>query len=232
MVQTSEKIILEVEARQETGKNACRRIRAAGKIPGNVYGLDAAPFMVSVDPKEIEQLLRLESGANTIFTLSMAGQERKRDSMIKELQRDPVSERPLHVDFVRVDLSKAVHVAVPIRLIGVADGVKNEGGIMDFVHREVNVECLPGDIPEHLDVEVSHLHINQNVALKDLTVDERVKLLDDPEQIVAVVVPPRIEETPATEEAEAEAAAAAEGEGEGEKAADGAEGKPPSEEGK
>jgi large subunit ribosomal protein L25 len=187
-------IVLEVASRDETGKNACRRLRAKGKIPGNVYGLDRPPFMVAVDPAQIEKLLRLESGANTIFSLALEGQERRREAMIKELQRDPVTELPVHVDFVRVDPTQAVHVQIPIQLIGIATGVKNDGGVMDFVQREVSVECLPGDIPEHLDVDVSALHINQHVALKDLQVGERVQILDDPEQIVAVVVPPRVEE--------------------------------------
>jgi len=161
----------------------------------------------------IEALLKLERGVNTIFSLALVGQERRREAMIKELQRDPVSELPVHVDFVRVDLTKAMHVRIPIRLVGTPDGVKNEGGVTDFVQRDVSVECLPGDIPEHLDVDVSELHINQHVALKDLSVGEGVQILDDPEQIVAVVVPPRVEEVAAdaAEEEDAEAAPTEEG---------------------
>lgn len=205
-------IVVEVETREETGKNACRRIRARGMVPGNVYGLDRPPFMVAIDPKRIEEVLRMGSGVNTIFTLSLAGQQRKRETMIKELQRDPVTERPLHIDFVRIDASKPVHVSVPIRLQGVPLGVKVDGGILDFVHRDVLVECLPGEIPEHLDLDVTALHINQHVSYKDLTVAEGVKVLGDPEQIVAVVVAVKVEEeAPAeVEEVAAEAGAAAE----------------------
>lgn len=199
-------IVLEVESRAETGKNSCRRLRAAGRIPGNVYGLDRPPFMVAVDPKRIDKLLRLETGANTIFTLTMAGEEGKREAMIKELQRDPVTERPIHIDFVRVDPNRALHVQVPIRLVGTAVGVRLEGGIMDFVHREVSIECLPGDIPEHVDVSVEDLHVTQHVSLKDLDLGDRIKLLEDPEQIIAVVVAPKAEE--AAEGAEEEDAAA------------------------
>lgn len=203
-------IELEVEAREEHGKNACRRIRASGRVPGNVYGLDRPPFKVAVDPRRIEELLRRGSGVNTIFSLRLAGQDDKREAMIRELQRDPLTERPLHVDFVRIDASRAVQVDVPIRLVGLATGVKNEGGILDFVHREIEVECLPGLIPEHLDVDVSSLHINQHVAFKDLSPPPGVKVLGDPEQIIAVVAAPRAEEEPVAVEAAEEGEAAAE----------------------
>jgi large subunit ribosomal protein L25 len=194
---------LEVQSREETGSNAARRLRASGLVPGNVYGLDRPPFKVAVDPSRIDDLLRLGSGANTIFTLRLAGEQKKRETMIKELQRDPVSEKPIHVDFVRIDAGKAVHVDIPIQLIGIATGVKNDGGVMDFVHRSVQVECLPGNIPEHFDVDVTELHINQHISFKDLKVGDNVLVLDDPEQIIAVVVPPRVEEAPAEADAEA-----------------------------
>jgi large subunit ribosomal protein L25 len=187
-------IVVEVEPREETGKGPGRRLRARGLVPGIVYGLDRSPFMVAVDPRKIEDVLLLSSGVNTIFTLSLAGQQRRRETMIKELQRDPITSRPTHVDFVRIDADKAVHVGVPIRLLGIPTGVKNESGILDFVQREVQVECLPGMIPEHLTVDVSELHINQHVAVKDLAAVEGVKVLGDPEQIVAVVKVPKAEE--------------------------------------
>jgi len=208
---TKEKVIVEVVRRTETGKNACRRLRRQGKIPGNVYGLDRPPFMVAVSPKRLDEVLRLESGANTIFSLTLPGEANSREAMIKGLDRDPVTEAPVHIDFVRVDPNRAIHVRIPIRLTGVATGVKNDAGIMDFVHRETEVECLPGLIPEHLDVDVTELQINQHVSIKDLQPPEGVRILDDPEQIVAVVVAPRSEEEVApAEEAVAEAEAAKE----------------------
>jgi len=211
-------ITLEVEPREESGKNACRRLRARGLVPGNVYGLDSPSFKVAVSPRRIEELLRSGSGMNTIFTLKMAGEERKRETMIKELQRDPVTEHALHVDFMRIDVDKAIQVSIPIRLTGVATGVKNEGGVMDFVHRDVLVECLPGAIPEYFEADISGLHVNQHVSFKDLVIGEEVRLLVDPEQIVAGCVPPRVDEAPTeAEEAEALEAEAAEGETEGEK---------------
>jgi large subunit ribosomal protein L25 len=166
--------------------------------------------MVAVDPRRIEEVLRLGSGRNTVFTLRLVGQDSKRDAMIRELQRDPLTDRPTHVDFVRIDVSKAVHVSVPIRLLGLATGVKNEGGILDFVQREVEVECLPGLIPEHLDVDVSGLHINQHVSLRDVSVPEGVRVFGDLEQIIAVVSAPKAEEEPAAVAAEAVEPAAAE----------------------
>lgn len=213
MATVEENIVLEVTSREETGKNANRRLRVRGAIPGIVYGLDREPFKVAVDPTRIEAVLRLESGANTIFSLTLKGEDKRRDAMIKDLQRDPVTEKALHVDFVRVDLTKAVQVRVPIVLTGVAEGVKTDGGVMDFVLREVLVECLPGNIPEHLDVDISDLHINQHVSLKDVVVGEGVTVLDDLAQIVAGVSAPRVEEEKPEEAEELEGVEAAEAEG-------------------
>ena len=210
MANSGDKILLEVQTRDETGKNACRRIRATGLIPGNVYGLDRTPFKVAVSPKRIDEVLRMGSGVNTVFTLTLSGESRHREAMIKELQRDPVTERPLHVDFVRVDPDHVVHVAVPIRLIGTPVGVRLEGGIVDFVQREVQVECLPASIPQHFDVDISELHVNQHVSIGDLTIDRNVKLLDEAEQIIAVIVAPKAEEAPAETAAAPEAAVTAE----------------------
>jgi len=198
-----EKITLEVEPREETGKNANRRLRGSGQVPGVVYGLDKNPFLVSVSPKRLGEILHLESGRNTIFTLSLVGQDQTRAAMIKELQRDPVTEDLLHVDFIRLDLQKTITVSIPVRLEGTPEGVKNEGGVVDFIHREIEVECLPKDIPEHVDVDVSGLHINQNVSVADLPVTEGVRILDEPSTVIAVVVPPRTEAV-AVEEEEAE----------------------------
>jgi large subunit ribosomal protein L25 len=209
MARATETINIEVESRSVTGKNACRRIRAAGKIPANVYGLGLPPFAVAVEPRRVEEVLRMGSGRNTIFRLSLAGGKETRDVMLRELQRDPVSDDLVHVDFARVDLSKPVTVSVPVQLQGMAEGVKNEGGIMDFVQRSVQVSCLPTQIPESLLVDVTGLHLNQNVAVKDLTAGEGITILDDPASIIAVVVASRAEiaeetavEEPAEEGAE------------------------------
>lgn len=201
-------IVLEVDSRSVTGTSACRRLRAGGKIPGNVYGLDRPPFKVAVSPRRIDEVLRLGSGVNTVFQLSLAGEKRTREAMIKELQRDPVSGDPIHVDFVRIDPTKKVQVSVPVRLVGVPEGVRNEFGIIDFVNRVVQVECLPTQIPEQLDVDVTELHINQHVSVGDLEAAGNFQILDDADQILAVVVAPKVEEEAVAEEEEEEAAAA------------------------
>ena len=200
---SSKEIVLEVQSRDQMGGTACKRMRREGRVPGNVYGLDRPPFPVSVNPRRITALLQLGSGVNTVFQLALAGESKKREAMIKELQRDPVSELPVHVDFIRVDPTKTIHVSVPVHLEGVPDGVKNEGGLLDFIHRTIEVECLPGAIPEHYDVDVSELHIGQHVSVSDLAPREGAEILDDANQILAVVNAPKAEEEPvADEEAE------------------------------
>ena len=210
MSSSSEQLVVSVDSREDRGKNACRRLRTTGKVPGNVYGMNLDSFAVSVESRRVEQILRLGSGRNTIFTLSLGDGKDSRAVMLRELQRDPVSERLVHVDFLRVDPTKTVHVQVPVRLVGIPEGVKNDGGVVDFVHRQVEVACLPSAIPDHLDVDISHLNINQNIAVKELAeVAAGVEILDDPDTILAVVASPRAEvvETPETEEgAEADAA--------------------------
>jgi large subunit ribosomal protein L25 len=166
-----------------------------------VYGLNKPPFLVSVSPARLREILTLESGRNTIFTLSLVGQDKTRAAMIKELQRDPVTEDVLHVDFIRLDLERKLTVRVPVRLVSVPTGVKNEGGVLDFIHREVEVECLPKDIPEQVEVDVSELHVNQNAAVSDIPVSEGVRIIDEPSTVIAVVVPPRTEAVAVEEEA-------------------------------
>ncbi|HKQ59692.1 MAG TPA: 50S ribosomal protein L25 [Candidatus Polarisedimenticolaceae bacterium] len=207
---STNRIMVEVQSREERGKNACRRLRARGRVPGTVYGMQRDPVAISVPPRPIEELLRLESGRNTIFTLSTGESGQSREVMIRDLQRDPVSDLLLHVDFLRVDLSKLMTVRVPVHLTGLPLGVKNDGGILDFVHREITVECLPTGIPEHLDVDVSALLINQHVSVADLHAGEGVRIVDEPQTIIAVVTPPRAEELPTPAAGEAAAAAPAE----------------------
>ncbi len=202
-------IVVEADPRAERGKNESRRLRQAGKVPGVVYGAGGPALTVGVSPRRIEEVLHLDTGRNTIFTLTLAGESQKGAVMIKDLQRDPVSDALLHVDLVRVDLDKAVKVRVPVRLVGVPEGVKTDGGVVEFMLREVEVECLPVDIPEHLDVDVTSLKVNQHVSVAALTVSGKVKILDEPDGIIAVVVPPRAEEevAPAAEVAPEAAAA-------------------------
>ena len=185
-------------------------MRRRGLVPGSVYGMNRPAFCVAVRRRSVDDVLRLGTGRNTILTLLLAGAKDRRDVMFKELQRDPVTEDLIHVDFVRVDPNKSVQVHVPVQLVGLAEGVKNEGGILDFVHRQIHVSCLPESIPEHLDVDVSELHINQHVSVGDVQFPEAVEVLDDPGAIVAVVAVSKAEV--AAVEEEEEVAEAEEGE--------------------
>lgn len=202
---------LEVVARELAGSSHCGRIRRSGLVPGNVYGLDRPPFKVSVSPKKIDELLRRGRGVNTVFQLSLVGENRTREAMIKELQRDPVSGNPIHVDFIRIDPMKKIHVRVPVHLNGTPVGVRLEGGTVEFVTREVEVECLPAAIPESLNVDISGLHLNQHVSVSDLELEVGVLIAGDPGTILAVVHAPMVEEQPAAEGADAAAAAPAAG---------------------
>lgn len=196
-------IVVEVDSRTERGKNAARRLRQNGLVPGIVYGMAKPPFAISASPKRLEEILHSESGRNTIFKLALTGADQQRSVMIRELQRDPVTDRIRHVDFVRVDLEKPVKVNVPIRITGIAYGVKTEGGVLEFVTRQVEVECLPADIPEHLDLDVTELHINKHASVSDLALGEKFKILTDPDAIIVVVAAPRAEEVVAAEVAAA-----------------------------
>jgi large subunit ribosomal protein L25 len=200
-------LVVQVQERTDTGKNASRRYRRAGQVPGVVYGLDRPPVHVLVDPKKIDEVLKLETGRNTIFTLSL-GQDRNRAVLIRDLQRDPLTERPVHVDFARVDLNRAVKVHVPIRVVGVPEGVKTEGGILEHILRTVEVECLPADIPEHLDVDASALHINQHLSVQDIPASDKIRILTDTSATILVVAAPREEEVAAPTEVAPEAPAA------------------------
>lgn len=209
---------VEVERREERGSAACRRLRREGRIPGIVYGMGLDPFAVTLSPRRLDEVLHSDAGRNAIFQLSLADGDKaqSRAAMIRELVRHPVTSKVLHVDFVRVDLTKKVQVDVPIHPVGEAEGVKNQGGILEIVHRVVQVECLPGNIPEQLDIDVSELEIGGQVHVREIAVGEGVVLLDDPEQVVLHVVAPTVveEEKPeAAEEGEAvEGEAAEEGE--------------------
>ena len=204
-------IVVEARPRADFGKNVNRRLRAQGLIPGVVYGAKKEPVPVAVSPKEIGTILRSASGENTLFDLQLDGGRRK--VILKEFQVEPIKGRLLHADFYEVALDQALEVTVHIELSGVPVGVKVDGGILDFVTRELQVECLPTDIPEKIVVDVSELAMGKHVRVSDLKAPERVTILTDPDVVVAHVVAPRAEEVAAAPEAAAapvEGAAAAE----------------------
>ena len=167
-------------------KNAARRVRAGGKIPAVVYGAGQESVAVSVDPRIITKILHSESGHNTIFDLDVTGSGLVK-AMVVDWQHDPIKGALLHIDLKRIAMDKAMQVSVPIQLIGIPVGVKSEGGILEHVLREVEIECLPGDIPGHLDVDVSALALHGSVHVSDLPHSDKIKFLTDEGLTVAHV---------------------------------------------
>jgi large subunit ribosomal protein L25 len=205
MASTLEQNTLEAQPREAGTKNRARRVRREGKIPGVVYGAGKDALAVSVDPRHVLRILRSDSGHNTILDLALDGERTK--AMIVDWQYEPIKGQLLHIDLKRIAMDKALRVSVPVVLQGVAEGVKTEGGILEQMLREVEIECLPGDIPSHIDVDVSHLVFGKVLRVSDLPHNEKLKFLSDANQPVAHVTSVK-EEVVATPEAVAADAAA------------------------
>ena len=186
-------------------KNAARRVRVAGKIPAVVYGAGLDSVAVTVDPKVITKILYSETGHNTIFDLNVEGATSTK-AMIVDWQNEPIKGKLLHIDLKRVAMDRLMTVSVPVQLTGIPVGVKVGGGVLDQVLREVEVECLPSDIPSHLDVDVSGLELNQAIHISDLPHSGKLKFLGEEEATVAHVTIVKEEELPV----EAEVAAVSE----------------------
>jgi large subunit ribosomal protein L25 len=204
-------IVVAAENRTETGKNVNRRLRTRGLIPGVLYGAKREAVPLAVSPKEITTILRSKTGENTLFDLEIGGSRRK--VILKEFQVNPIKGNLLHADFYEVALDKPIEVMVHIEVTGIPVGVKVEGGLLDHVTREVEVSCLPADIPEKITVDVSDLGMGKAVRVSDLKVPDKVTMLSEPDLVVVHVVAPRAEEEVAAAAAapvEGEAAAGAE----------------------
>jgi len=182
-------------------KNAARRVRVAGKIPAVVYGAGLDAIAVTVDPKVITKILHSESGHNTIFDLNIEGGKGSK-AMIVDWQNEPIKGKLLHIDLKRIAMDKVMRVSVPVQLIGIPAGVKTGGGILEHVMREVEIECLPGDIPSHIDVDVTGVELHGVVRIADLPHSGSIKFLGEEDATVAHV-------TIIKEEAPAEVAEAA-----------------------
>jgi large subunit ribosomal protein L25 len=198
-------IVVTAQNRQDTGKNTNRRLRTKGLIPGVLYGAAKKPVPLAVSPKEIGTILRSKTGENTLFDLDLDGS--RRTVILKEFQLEPIKGALLHADFYEVALDKPLQVNVHVELVGTPVGVKVQGGIVDWVTRELEVESLPRDIPEKITVDISNLEIGKHVRVADLQALDKVTILTDGDVVIAHVVAPRAEEVAAT----AEAAPAAEG---------------------
>jgi large subunit ribosomal protein L25 len=198
--------LLEAQTREPGTKNHARRVRRDGKIPAVVYGAGKESLPITVDPRVVTRILNSETGHNTIFDLALNGERTK--AMIVDWQYEPIKGRLLHIDLKRIALDKVLRVSVPIFLVGEAAGVKQEGGIMEQMLREVEVECLPADIPSHIDADVTQLTFGKVLRVSDLPHSAKIKFLTDENQPVAHVTSVK-EEVAATPEAAAADAAAA-----------------------
>jgi large subunit ribosomal protein L25 len=197
--------LLEAQPREAGTKNQARRVRQDGKIPAVVYGAGKESLSITVDPRVVTRILNSEKGHNSIFDLALNGEKTK--AMIVDWQYEPIKGRLLHIDLKRIALDKVLRVSVPIFLVGESAGVKQEGGIMEQILRELEIECLPADIPSHIDADVSELTFGKVLRVADLPHNEKLKFLTDPNQPVAHVTSVK-EEVVATPEAAAADAAA------------------------
>ena len=203
---------LEAVKREGRGKNEANRLRAGGKIPAVFYGPGKggkAPegVAVAVDPKAVLRILHSDSGANTLINLKLDGLEAR--VMVREYQLDPVTHHLLHADFYQLAMDRAIVVTVPIVVKGEAKGVKQQSGMLDFVTRDIDVECLPTDIPESITIDVSELMLHESIRVRDLPVDPKWKAISEGDTMLVHIVMPKAEEEPAAATPEAGAAVAA-----------------------
>lgn len=189
----AEKIVVEGAPRDERGKNHARRLRLTGKVPAVLYGGKGEAIALSVNTKQVGAILRSESGSNTLFQIDLGGKHEP--AILKDWLVDPITGRLLHVDLLRVAMDVRMRVKVPVHTFGEPSGVKVQGGVFEVVTREVEIECLPGDIPTEFKADVSGLALNQALRASDLPLDkEKMKLITDPERVLAHVVALKVEE--------------------------------------
>lgn len=203
--------VLDATVRETIGKNEARRTRRAGQVPAVVYGAASEgasrdAVSIAVDPKALLKILHSEAGANTLITLRMNGAEQK--VLVKDFQLEPITHSLLHADFFRVNMDRTIQVTVALNVKGESRGVKQQGGILEFVRREVEVECLPTDIPEHIDIDISDLMVGQGVRLRDVATNPKWKPVTDPDAMLIHVILAKGEE--AAQAAEGTAASGSE----------------------
>jgi len=179
--------VLIVPKRETFGKSAVRDLKKSGMIPAVVYGLTEPPVAIAISPKAVARVLASETGMNSVMFLQREGTEIKRHVIIKDIQRDPITGRLRHVDFMRVDMTLKVRVKVPVRLVGTSVGVKTLGGVLDFAHREIEIECLPSLIPAHIDVDITNLTVGDSVRFEQIALMPNVIFTGDAHQVVCSV---------------------------------------------
>lgn len=183
----AEKFVIKAEKREGRGTNNARRLRREGKIPANVYGGGEEAIAISADHKELAAILRSDTGANTLFTLEIEGVGESR-VIFQDRQIDPVHGRLLHADLRRLAKGEKIEITVPIHLIGEPEGVREEGGILEQILRDMRVACIPSKIPEAIDVNVEALGIGDSVSVGDVTAGDGIEILESPESTIAAVV--------------------------------------------
>jgi len=179
--------VLIVPKRESFGKAAVRDLKKNGMIPAVVYGLNEPPVAIAISPKAVARVLSSDAGMNSVMFLQREGTDIKRHVIIKDLQRDPITGRLRHVDFMRVDMTHKVRVKVPVRLVGTAIGVKSQGGVLDFTHREIEIECLPSIIPAHIDVDITNLNVGDSIRFEQIALVANVVFTGDAHQTVCSV---------------------------------------------
>lgn len=201
--------VLEAVRRDQFGRNNAGRLRREGRIPAVLYGgAEGKAESVSVDPKQLLRILHSQSGANTLITFKLEGVGESR-VLVKEYQLHPVLHELLHADFYKVAMDKVLRITVPVHLTGEAKGVKAQGGVVDFVHREIVLECLPGDIPEHITIDVTELMLHDGVRVRDVNTGGKWKPVSEGDMLIVHVIAPKVEAEPAAAEGAAPGAAAA-----------------------
>lgn len=193
-------LTLEVQRREETGKSAVRKMRREGIVPAIVYGGDRDPVTISVNRRTISDLItKSEHGIRSVFLLKLSDSDKSRHAMIRDYQMNPITRELKHVDFIRVNMKEKVHLQIPIHTSGVAKGQKL-GGIVDFVMRDIEVECLPGKIPDEIVIDISDLEIGDSIRIGEITMPDGVASLDDNDRVVVTVTAPRAAVEEAAEE--------------------------------
>ena len=179
--------VLVVPKRDTFGKAAIRELKQSGMIPAVVYGLSEPPVAIAISPKAVARVLASDTGLNSVVFLQREGTDIKRHVIIKDVQRHPITGRLRHIDFMRVDMTLKVRVKVPVRLVGTAIGVKGQGGILDFAHREIEIECLPSIIPAHIDVDISNLSVGDSIRFEQISLGANIIFTGDAHQVVCSV---------------------------------------------
>ncbi|MBZ5559554.1 MAG: 50S ribosomal protein L25 [Acidobacteriia bacterium] len=189
--------ILEATTRDTFGKNEARRTRRDGRVPGILYGGDKnGGTPISVEPRPLLKILHSEAGQNTLIALKLAGTGDTR-VLIKDFQIDPITHQVLHADFYRVAMDKVLQVTVPVVVKGEAPGVKQQAGVLEFIRREIVVECLPADIPENVEIDVSNLMLHQGIRVREIPTSPKWKTVSDPDWMIVHVIMPKAEEVAA-----------------------------------